>query len=159
MSILQPHFASYPNLMIPFSPTFTLSALPPPPLNLIFSILLWPHCCSLITSSPISRNGTDFRILLAESVKINNIIPTLSQFSINDFEVCLFRHIHHITSHQISLPSTTLDINSHQQRLLHSHNHTTQKNAKTWRPIRERRPPPKHASHTCMACEYVCPTG
>lgn len=39
-----------------------------------------------------------WRVLLTESVKINNIISTLSQFSINEFEVHHSRHIHHIRS-------------------------------------------------------------
>lgn len=47
MSVFQPYFTAYPNLMIPFSPPFAPSAPPPSP-HLVFSIFLWPHCCSLL---------------------------------------------------------------------------------------------------------------
>lgn len=50
--------------------------------------------------------------------KINNIISTLSQFSINDFEVCLSRRIHHAGS---SLLKRRIRRNSHRAALSQSH--------------------------------------
>lgn len=58
-----------------------------------------PLPCFLTPSSQhLSQWQGLWRVLLTESVKINNIISTLSQFSINEFEVHHSRHIHHIRS-------------------------------------------------------------
>lgn len=94
------NLALQPPLMILLSPPVALSALLPP-LHLVSTVLSWPHACSELTSSPISRSGTALRELLAVGVKIN-IISTLPQFSINDSEVRLCRLQTH-PSHQISL--------------------------------------------------------
>lgn len=52
-----------------------------------------PHP-ALLPSVHVSQR-LDLNMLRIHGVKINNVISTLSQFSINDFEVCLSRHIHH----------------------------------------------------------------
>lgn len=91
MFTLQPHLTAYPTLVIPFPSSFALSAPSPAPIP--FNVSSFE--LTVVPSSFISCNSTDFNALLAESVKINNIISTLSQFSINDFEVCLSRLINH----------------------------------------------------------------
>lgn len=114
--ILQPHFIAYPTLVIPYSSSYALSAPSPAPVPFNASSFE----LTVVPSSFISCNGTDFRVLLPESVKINNIISTLSQFSINDFEARLSRHSNH------------RDIrwtNSRRKRLLHSNTERKKKHS------------------------------
>lgn len=89
MSNIQAHFAAYLHPMILFPLSFPSS---PPP----FHFPLPSLDPTVVPSLSISHNGPD--LLQAQSVKINNIISTLSQFSINGLEVCLSRRIHHISS-------------------------------------------------------------
>lgn len=64
--------------------------------SLCFAFFSPPHPV-LLPSVHLSQR-LDLNMLRIHGVKINNVISTLSQFSINDFEVCLSRRIHHDSS-------------------------------------------------------------
>lgn len=119
MFILQPHFTAYPTLVIPSSSSFALSAPSPPPIP--FNVSSFE--LAVVPSSFISCSGTDFRVLLTERVKINNIISTLSQFSINDFEVCLSRHINHRSETSDWQTHITIDSCTHRKHTFKSQMH------------------------------------
>lgn len=107
---------SYLRTMIPFSSPFFA---PPPPIK------SHPIRFRAVTSPPISPSGwTHARI----GVKINNIVSTLSQFSIKDFEVRLSRRLHHNSSaSESSSPGATAE---EQQQRFHNHTANTPRCAK-----------------------------
>lgn len=79
---------SYLRSMIPFSSPLFWPPSPPIPFQ--------PVPCSHLSTH--FSQWPDTRMLRIVGVKINNIISTLSQFSIKDFEIRLSRCIHHNSS-------------------------------------------------------------
>lgn len=104
MSIPQPHFYRIPS---PHDPLLSSGPLPPPP-SPISPFSLSSCEPAVVPSSPLRSpppphhplDGPGLPHAARSSMEINNILSTLSQFSINDFEVRLSRHIHHIASDQ-----------------------------------------------------------